>query len=99
MSSILQAELLEEIVALVIYEYESREILNMDLPDGFHSEFRIFHALNALDIVLSEDGCRATDRAEVESSVFVTSVCHLLASVALCKHDHASAMALEEVHV
>ena len=58
---ILESELLEEVVALVIHKDECREVLNLDLPDSLHSEFRILYALDALDIVLSKDSCRATD--------------------------------------
>ena len=57
----LQSELLEEVVTLVIYEDECREVLDVDLPDCLHSEFRVLHALDALDVVLSEDCCRTTD--------------------------------------
>ena len=92
-------ELLEEVVALGIYEDECREVLYADLPERLHSEFRVRYALDALDIVLSEDSSRATDRAEVESTVFVTCVCHTLRTVTLCKHDHAAAVALEESNV
>ena len=42
-------ELFEEIVALVVYEDESREVFHVYFPDGFHAEFGIFHALDALD--------------------------------------------------
>ena len=48
----LQSELLEEIVTLVIYEDEGREVLDTDLPDGLHAEFRVFHALDATDAAL-----------------------------------------------
>jgi hypothetical protein len=43
-------ELLEEVVALVINEYKCREVLHLNLPDGLHSELRILHTLNALDV-------------------------------------------------
>ena len=41
-------QLLEEVVALVVYEDESGEVLDGDLPDGFHAEFGVFDALDAL---------------------------------------------------
>ena len=53
--------LLEEIITLVINEDECWEILNLNLPDSFHTKFRVLNALDALDVVLRKDGCRATD--------------------------------------
>ena len=58
---ILESELLEEVVALVVHEDECREVLYADLPDCLHAELRILDALDALDVVLSEDRCRTTD--------------------------------------
>ncbi len=95
----LESELLEEVVALVVDEDECREVLHLDLPDSFHTELRVLNALDALDVVLSEDGCRTSDRTEVEAAVLVACVSNLLASVALREHDHAAAVALEEVNV
>ncbi len=57
----LESELLEEVVALVVHEDECREVLYADLPDSFHTELRILDALDALDVVLGKDGCRASD--------------------------------------
>ena len=96
---ILESELLEEVVALVVHEDECREVLNTDLPDCLHTELRILDALDALDVVLSEDRCRTTDRAEVESAVLVASVSNTLSAVTLSEHDHAAAVALEEVNI
>ena len=45
-STALQSQLLEEVVALVIDKDEGREILNGDLPDRLHSEFGIFNTLD-----------------------------------------------------
>ena len=59
--SILESELLEEVVTLVVHKDECREVLYADLPDSLHTEFRILYALDALDIVLSKDSCRTTD--------------------------------------
>lgn len=56
-------DLLEEVITLVIYQDKRREVLYLDLPDRFHTQFRIFHALDALDIVLSQDSRGATDRS------------------------------------
>ena len=38
-----------------------REVLHLNLPDSFHTEFGIFHALNALDVVLCQDSGRTTE--------------------------------------
>ena len=96
---LLEAELLEEVVALVINEDECREVLNADLPDCLHSKLRVLYTLDTLDVVLSKDSCRTTDRTEVESAVLVTCICNALCTVTLCKHHHAAAVALEEVNV
>ena len=45
-------ELLEEVVALVVHKNEGGEVFYADFPNGFHAEFGIFHALNALDAAL-----------------------------------------------
>ena len=37
-------ELLEEVVALVVYEDECREVLYDNLPDSLHAELRILYA-------------------------------------------------------
>ena len=96
---ILETVLLEEVVALVVHEDECREVLYADLPDCLHTEFWVLYALDALDGVLSEVRCRTTDRTEVESAVLVASVSNALSAVTLCKHDHAAAVALEEVNI
>ena len=95
----LESEFLEEVVTLVVNEDECREVLNLDLPDCLHTEFRVLHALDALDVVLSEDRCRTADRTEVESAVLVTCVSHALCTVTLCEHDHAAAVTLEQVDI
>ena len=55
-------DLFEEIITLVVYQDECREVFYFNLPDSFHTQFRIFYTFNALDIVLSQDGSRTTDR-------------------------------------
>ena len=73
----LQTEFLEEIVALVIDEDEGGEVLDADLPDGLHAQLGVFHALDAADAALGEDGGHATDGAEVEAAVLAL-LCSLL---------------------
>ena len=92
-------ELGEEVVALVIHEDECREVFHLNLPDGFHSEFRILEALHALDVVLGEDCSRTSDAAQVEAAVFLAGICYLLAAVTLGEHNHTCAVALEQVNI
>ena len=92
-------ELLEEVVALVIDEDECRKVLDGNLPDGFHSEFRILNALNALDATLGENGCHAADGAEIEASVLLAGIGNLLAAVAFRYHDEAAAVCLELIDI
>ena len=68
----------EEIVTLIVYKDECREVLNMDFPDCFHTQFRIFDTFDALDVVLSKDCSRTTNATEVEAAMFVASVSYLL---------------------
>ena len=70
--------MLEEVVTLVVHEDECREVFYADFPYSFHAQFRIFHTLDALDVFLSEESGRTTDRAEVETTVLLASVSHLL---------------------
>ena len=35
-------QLLEEIVTLIIYQDECREVFHFNLPDSLHTQFRIF---------------------------------------------------------
>ena len=92
-------QLLEEVVALVVDEDEGGEVFDLDLPNGFHAEFGIFDALDGLDVVLCQDGGGTADGAEVETAVGLAGVGDLLRAVALGEHDHAAAVALEEVNV
>ena len=92
-------DLSEEVVTLVINEDKCREIFNFNLPNGFHAEFGIFHALDALDVVLCKDSCRSADAAEIEAAVLLASVGYCLAAVTFREHNHASAVALEEINI
>ena len=71
-------QLLEEVVALVVNEDESREVLNSDLPDSLHAKLRILYTLDALDRALRENSSNAADCAEIEAAVLLASVCHHL---------------------
>ena len=42
----------EEVVALVIHQDEGREVFHFNFPDSFHTQFRIFHTFDALNVIL-----------------------------------------------
>ena len=92
-------QLLEEVVALVVNEYECREVLNGNLPDSLHTEFGILYALDALDRALRQNGSHATDCAELESAVLLARVGHYLRTVALGNHHERCTVILELVNV
>ncbi|MNL67200.1 hypothetical protein D3C87_1917650 [compost metagenome] len=92
-------DLLEEIITFVIYQNKGREIFHFDFPDRFHTQFRIFHALQTLDALLCQHRRRATNAAKIESAVFMTGIRHLLAAVAFRQHDHAPAVGLQLIHI
>jgi hypothetical protein len=89
----------EEVIPFVIDEDERREVLDLDLPDGFHAEFGELDDFDFLDVFLGEDGGGAADAAEVEAAVLLAGVGDLLAAISLGDHDHAAAVALEEIDV
>ena len=64
-------QLLEEVVALVIYEDECREVLYGNLPDSLHTELWVLYALDALDRTLRENGSYTTDSTEVETTMLL----------------------------
>ena len=92
-------QLLEEVVALVVYEDECREVLYGNLPDSLHAELRILYALDALDGTLRQNGSNTTDCTEVETTMLLAGFCHNIATVALGNHDQAGTMILELVNV
>ena len=67
-------DLLEEVVALVINEDEGREVFYFNLPDGLHAEFGILNALNALDVVLSEDSGWSSNGAQIKAAMLLASI-------------------------
>ena len=91
--------MLEEIVAFVVHQDKCREVFHFNFPDGFHPQLRVFHALDALDVVLRKDGRRTTDRTEVEAAVLLAGIGHYLTAVTLSQHNHGTAMALEQVYI
>ena len=73
----------EEVISLVINQDKCWEVFYFNLPDCFHTQFRIFYTFDTLDIVLSQDSSRSTDRSQIETAVFLTSVGYLLATITL----------------
>lgn len=47
-------DLLEEIVTFIVYQHECREVFDFNFPDSFHTQFRIGHALEALNTGLRQ---------------------------------------------
>ena len=45
-------QLLEEVITLVVHKDESGEVFHLNLPYGFHTQFGVLYALNALDAAL-----------------------------------------------
>ena len=72
-------DLFEEVVTFVIHEDERREVFHFNFPDRFHTQFRVLHALKALDTALRQHRCRAAYAAEVEAAVLMAGVGDLLA--------------------
>ena len=93
------ADLCEEIVALVVHQNEGGEVLHLNLPDGFHAQFRVFQQFHLPDVILGQDGGGTADGTQVKAAVLLAGVRHLLAAVALGDHDHGAAVFLEQVHV
>ena len=91
--------MLEEVVTFVIHQDKRREIFHFNFPDGFHTQFRVFHAFQALDAALRKDRRRAADAAQVKTAMLMACVRYLLATVAFCQHDHAAAVGLQLVNV
>jgi hypothetical protein len=51
----------KEVVAFVIHQNEGWKIFNLDLPNGFHTQFWIINALDFFDVLLGQQGGRAAD--------------------------------------
>ena len=92
-------EVCEEVVALVVHDDERREVLNIYLAYGFHTQFREIDNLYALDALLGEDCCRTAYRTQIETAMLAACVGNFLRTVTLGNHNHRTALALEEVYV
>ena len=66
---------------------------------GALTEFGKLEHFDFLDAVLSQDGGRSADRAQVETTVLLARRRHHLAAVSLGQHHHAAALTLEAFDV
>ena len=90
---------IKEVVSLIIHQKEGGEVNDVDLPDSLHAELRVLQALHLLDVLLGQHGSRTTDGAQVEASVLLAGVGHLLRAVALGEGDHGASGVHEGVQV
>mmetsp|Transcript_61357 Transcript_61357/g.171322 ORF Transcript_61357/g.171322 Transcript_61357/m.171322 type:complete len:421 (-) Transcript_61357:724-1986(-) len=89
----------EEVVAFVVHDNESREILDLDAPHRLHAELLVLDHLHLLDRVLREVGRRTADAAQIEAAVLLAGIRDALGPVALGQGDHGVAPLLEHWHV
>src|SRR5262245_60848407 len=95
----LRSKLRIKILALMIHHNKSWEILHCNTPDSFHAQFWILQHFDLLDAMLRQ-ACRwPTNRAQVKTPIALAGLPHLCRAIALGQHDHAAAMALEQVDV
>ena len=93
------ADVGKEVVALVIHQDVGGEILHRNFPDSLHTQFRVFDALDGSDAVLGQVSCYTADGAQVEPTELLAGIGDALGAVALGNHNHAAAVALEELHI
>src|SRR4029450_408651 len=93
------ADLVEEVVALVVDHHEGGEVLDLDAPDRLHAQLGVLQDLDLADAVLGQAGGRPADGAEVEAAVGPAGLGHPAAAVAFGQHDQAAARGLELVDV
>ena len=95
----LRADLPEEVVALIVHQDKRRKILNLNLPDRFHPQFRILVQFDLLDMILRQYRRRAADGAQIKAAVFLTCLGHLRTPIALCQRDHGGAVRLKQTDI
>ena len=79
-------QLLKKVVSLVVNQYESGEVLNGNLPDGFHTQFGILNAFDARYAALRQHCRHAADGSQIETAMLFTSVGNGLRAVSLGNH-------------
>ena len=87
----------EEIVALVVGDDESGEVLDFYAADRLHAEFVILYGLYALDAILGQASGGSADAAEVKASVILAGLDDHLGAIALGKHDERTTGSLKFV--
>ena len=93
------SEFCKEIVTLIIYDDEGREILHINLANSLHTKLWEVYNLDRLDRVLREDCSRTTDRAELEAAICLASISNSRRTVTLSYHNHRATVLLEEVYI
>src|SRR4026209_462803 len=89
----------KEVVALIVDDNEGGEVLDLDAPNGFHAQLRVFDHFHFLDAVLRKPRGWPTDRAEIKSAMLLARLGDLPRAVALGQQDQASAGALELIDI
>ena len=88
-----------KILALVVHHNKGWKILHFDPPDSFHAQLWILQYLDLLDAMLCQTCRWSANRAQVEAPVLLARFPYLRRAIPLGQHDHAAAMALEQVDV
>src|SRR2546421_736067 len=92
-------ERVKEIVSFVVDDNKGRKIDDLDAPDRFHSEFRVFDDF-ALGKALRGRGCGgAADGAEIKAAMSAAGGAHFLPAIAFGKCDKAAACRHEAVDI
>src|SRR5690606_30067226 len=92
-------DLVKEIVAFIIDDDESWEILHLDAEDSFHSELFVLDDLDLFDGVLRKTRRRTTNGAEVEPAILRARRSDGPRTIALGKHHETTSVLLEELDV
>ena len=71
----------EEIVALVVHQQECGEILDINLTDSLHAQFREIDHFDRLDAILGQHSGRTADRTEVETAMLLAGIGYGLRTV------------------
>ena len=79
-------QFLKEIMSFIVYKYEGREVFYANLPYCFHSQFRIFHTLNALDAALRKHRSNASNGTQIEATMLFTCIGYNLSTVSFGYH-------------
>src|SRR5437762_14014000 len=92
-------ERVKEIVSFAVDDNKGRKIDDLDAPDRFHSEFRVFDDFDLANAILSQACGRAADRAEIKAAMSAAGGAHFLPAIAFGKCDKAAACRHEAVDI